>query len=55
MGSLEVGKNATFSVSKGDLLDPMGQDLTHLFISGRAVELESRHTELYEKYQQKPE
>lgn len=55
LGSLEVGKNATFSVSKGDLLDPMGQDLTHLFISGRAVELESRHTELYEKYQQKPE
>jgi imidazolonepropionase-like amidohydrolase len=53
LGSLEVGKSASLSVSKGDLLDPVGQDLTHLFINGRAVELESRHTELYEKYQQK--
>ncbi|MBT42508.1 MAG: amidohydrolase [Idiomarina sp.] len=53
LGSLEVGKSASLSVSKGDLLDPIGQDLTHLFINGRAVELESRHTELYEKYQQK--
>ncbi|MGM0524762.1 MAG: amidohydrolase family protein [Pseudomonadota bacterium] len=54
LGSIEVGKSASFSVSKGDLLDPIGQDLTHLFIDGRKVELESRHTELYEKYQQKP-
>lgn len=53
LGSLEVGKSASLSVSKGDLLDPIGQDLTHLFINGRAVELESRHTELYDKYQQK--
>lgn len=54
LGSLSVGKSASLSVSKGDLLDPIGQDLTHLFINGRAVELESRHTELYDKYQQKP-
>ncbi|RUO77939.1 amidohydrolase family protein [Idiomarina seosinensis] len=54
LGSIEVGKSASFSVSKGDLLDPISQDLTHLFIDGRKVELESRHTELYEKYQQKP-
>lgn len=53
LGSLEVGKSASLSVSRGDLLDPIGQDLTHLFINGRAVELESRHTELYNKYQQK--
>ena len=53
LGSLEVGKSASLSVSRGDLLDPIGQDLTHLFINGRAVKLNSRHTELYEKYQQK--
>lgn len=54
LGSIEVGKSASLSVSKGDLLDPISQDLTHLFIDGRAVQLESRHTELYDKYQQKP-
>lgn len=54
LGSLEVGKSASLSVSKGDLLDPVGQKLTHLFIDGRKVSLNSRHTELYEKYQQKP-
>lgn len=53
LGSLEVGKSASLSVSRGDLLDPIGQDLTHLFINGRSVELQSRHTELYKKYQQK--
>jgi len=54
LGSLEEGKQASIVVSKGDLLDPMGQSLTHMFINGRAVSLESRHTELYNKYQQKP-
>jgi len=54
LGSLEVGKSASLSVSEGDLLDPIGQKLTHLYIDGRQVSLSSRHTELYEKYRQKP-
>ncbi|KPD22955.1 MULTISPECIES: amidohydrolase family protein [Idiomarina] len=54
LGSLEVGKSASLSVSEGDLLDPIGQKLTHLYIDGRKVSLSSRHTELYEKYRQKP-
>lgn len=54
LGSLEVGKSASLSVSEGDLLDPIGQKLTHLYIDGRKVSLNSRHTELYEKYRQKP-
>ena len=54
LGSLDVGKSASLIVSEGDLLDPIGQSLTHMFIDGRSVSLESRHTELYNKYQEKP-
>jgi len=54
LGSLDVGKSASLIVSEGDLLDPIGQSLTHMFIDGRNVSLESRHTELYNKYQEKP-
>lgn len=54
LGSLDVGKSASLIISEGDLLDPIGQSLTHMFIDGRSVSLESRHTELYNKYQEKP-
>lgn len=54
LGSLEVGKSASLSISEGDLLDPIGQKITHLYIDGRKVSLGSRHTELYDKYRQKP-
>lgn len=52
-GSLEVGKAATLSVSRGDVLDVLGQDVTHLWIDGRRVDLEDRHKRLYRKYGQK--
>lgn len=54
LGSLEVGKEATLLISNGDVLDPLGQDIQHMFIEGREVDLRSRHTQLYEKYKQKP-
>ncbi len=49
-GSLEVGKSATLFVSDGDVLDPLSQNVTHVFIEGRAVDLDNRHEQLYRKY-----
>lgn len=50
LGSLDVGKQASLVVSKGDILDPLGQSIEHMFIDGRLVDLRNRHTQLYEKY-----
>ncbi|RUO78876.1 amidohydrolase [Idiomarina tyrosinivorans] len=55
LGSLTVGKKASLIVSKGDIFDPLGQDLSAMFINGRKVTLQSRQTELYHKYQKRPE
>lgn len=52
-GSLEVGKAATLFVSRGDVLDVLGQAVTDLWIDGRRVDLDDRHKELYRKYQEK--
>lgn len=54
LGSIEVGKEATLLVTDGDLLELT----THVeleFIGGRAVDLSSRHTVLYDKYRTKYE
>jgi imidazolonepropionase-like amidohydrolase len=53
VGSIEVGKDATFFLSKGDALDMMTQQLTHAFIEGRNIDLSSHQTELYEMYNEK--
>lgn len=52
-GSLEVGKDATLFISKGDALDMMTNSLTAAFIQGRNIDLSSKQTELYEKYKKK--
>ncbi|TWT58830.1 imidazolonepropionase [Thalassoglobus neptunius] len=52
VGSLDVGKDATLIVTDGDPLETP-TSVTHAWIQGRSVELTSRHTRLYEKYQQK--
>lgn len=52
-GTLEVGKDATLFVSKGDALDMRTNALTHAFIQGRSIVLRSKQTDLYEKYKQK--
>lgn len=52
-GSLEVGKDATLFVSKGNALEMSGNQLTHAFIQGRRVSLETHQTELYERYSKK--
>jgi imidazolonepropionase-like amidohydrolase len=53
VGSLEVGKRATITISDGDLMDHLTHNVTRLFIDGRKVDLNNKHKELYEKYRAK--
>jgi len=53
LGSIEVGKEATLLSADGNLLD-IRANVKHLWISGKEVSLESRHTRLYEKYKNRP-
>lgn len=53
VGSLEIGKKATLIVSDGDVMDHLTHNVTMMFIEGASVDLNSKHKELYEKYQQK--
>lgn len=52
LGSLEIGKDATLIVTTGNPLD-IRSNVKLAFIQGRPVDLSSRHTQLYEKYQQR--
>jgi len=52
-GTLETGKDATLFISEGDALDMMGNNLTHAFINGRAISLETHQTELWQRYDKK--
>jgi len=53
VGTLEKGKVATLFVSEGDALDMRGNILSHAFIQGREVSLETHQTELYKRYMEK--
>ena len=53
LGTLEVGKDATLFVSKGDALDMKTNHLTSAFISGRKISLETHQTELWKRYSKK--
>lgn len=53
LGSIEVGKSASLVISKGDIMDYQGHKVIRMFIDGRAVDLNNRHRQLYNKYQQK--
>lgn len=49
LGSLEVGKIANLVVTDGDLLEAR-TSTRYLFIDGRNVPLDTKHTELYEMF-----
>src|SRR5205823_14029540 len=49
LGSIELGKDATLFSTDGDILD-IRSHVTHLWLAGKEVSLETRHTRLYEKY-----
>lgn len=53
VGTLEMGKDATLFISEGDALDMRTNKLTHAFIQGRKVSLETHQTELYDRYMEK--
>src|SRR5690606_25639553 len=52
-GTLETGKDATLFISEGDALDMRTNLLTHAFIQGRQIGLDSHQTRLFEKYKKK--
>jgi imidazolonepropionase-like amidohydrolase len=53
VGSIEVGKDATLVLSKGDLLDMRTSIVTTALIAGRNVDLSNKHKALYNRFQQK--
>lgn len=54
-GTLEQGKSATLFISEGEALDMRGNRLTHAFIDGREISLETHQTELWRRYSKKYE
>ena len=52
-GTLEIGKSATLFISEGDALDMKTNLLTHAFIDGRMISLDTHQTKLYKRYQKK--
>jgi imidazolonepropionase-like amidohydrolase len=50
VGSIEVNKQATFFVSKGDALDMRSNDVFLAFIAGQQIDLDNPHKHLYRKY-----
>jgi len=53
LGSIEPGKEATLFAADGHILD-IRASVKRMWIAGREVSLESRHTRLYEKYKNRP-
>ncbi|GMV78314.1 MAG: hypothetical protein AMXMBFR79_14450 [Chitinophagaceae bacterium] len=52
-GTLEKGKDANIVVSDGDLLDIKSSNVINAFIQGRAVSLDNKQKQLYERYKYK--
>lgn len=52
-GTLEPGKDATLFISEGDALDMRTNIVTHAFIQGRKISLETHQTKLWKRYLKK--
>ena len=52
-GSIENGKDANIVISTGDLLDMKSSVVTHAFIQGRSINLDNKHSQLFERYKYK--
>lgn len=52
-GSIETGKDANIVISDGDILDMKSSVIRHAFIQGRQISLESKHTQLNDRYRHK--
>ena len=53
IGSIEAGKDATFFASDGNIFD-IRTNVKRVWIAGKEISLETRHTRLYEKYKNRP-
>ncbi len=53
LGSIEPGKIADLIVTTGDPLE-IATQVEQVYIGGRAVSMETRHTRLFKKYDQRP-
>jgi imidazolonepropionase-like amidohydrolase len=53
LGSIEVGKMANIVVTDGDLLEAR-TNTKYLFIDGRPVPLDNKHTDLYNMFKDRP-
>ncbi len=53
VGSLAAGKDATFIISKGDILDMREAVVESAYIQGRMVDLDNKQKELNERYMAK--
>ncbi len=54
-GSVEKGKDATFFISSGDVLDMRSSRIEQAFIQGRAIDLDNKQEALYRKFKKKYE
>ena len=52
-GSIEAGKDANIVISTGDILDMRSSVVTNAFIQGRALNLDNKHSQLFERYKYK--
>lgn len=52
-GSIENGKDANILICSGDLLDMKSSIITHAFIQGRQINLDNKHSQLFERYKYK--
>lgn len=55
LGTIEVGKDASFVISEGDILDMRSSIVKHAFIEGREIDLSNKQTDLYHKFMKKYE
>lgn len=53
LGSLEVGKQASLIVTDGDPLE-IRTNVQHVYIAGEEMPMDSRHTLLYRKFENRP-
>jgi imidazolonepropionase-like amidohydrolase len=53
LGSIEPGKDATLFAADGDILD-IRSHVKRMWLAGKEISLENRHTRLYEKYKNRP-
>jgi hypothetical protein len=52
-GTLEVGKQANFIVTEGDLFDIRSGKVSQIYLDGQLIDPENRQTDLYLKYLRK--